>query len=370
MGNKVIFFTEYVGLGGGETSLVNLCRRLSKEMEVEIITNSEGDLNRNLSSFELENSSIPYKKLIKRGQFVSLLLQLSKKIKHNAKVVILNSKSCLYLIPLIKLVSNCPIFYIEHSNWTNYTLIEKILLKNFVNEILVVSDPVSQKVKKQIGSIKTFNKIKDFPLMISMSGNQQKKRINANSPKIVAMIGRYQEIKGHSLFVDIAREVCETNDNVEFWIIGGKPFGTEEEIKYEKTVLNKIELSKYNKRIKVLGERKDVELLLKNSIDVLVVPSINESFGMVVLEASKYGVPTVTSNSCEGPSEILQNLNAKELIVEREIKAFKHKIIDLLTNHTYYSLISEKLQMNIPKYDLDGKNFILVKLINSYENEV
>jgi glycosyltransferase involved in cell wall biosynthesis len=42
-----------------------------------------------------------------------------------------------------------------------------------------------------------------------------------------------------------------------------------------------------------------------NDIDIFVLSSLIETFGLVLLEAMKYGVPIISTN-CDGPKEILQ----------------------------------------------------------------
>ena len=53
-----------------------------------------------------------------------------------------------------------------------------------------------------------------------------------------------------------------------------------------------------------LGERQDIPAILKE-IDCLVIPSDNESFGMIAVEALAAGTP-VLSTPNDGVSEILK----------------------------------------------------------------
>jgi len=43
-----------------------------------------------------------------------------------------------------------------------------------------------------------------------------------------------------------------------------------------------------------------------NNIDIFILSSLIETFGLVLLESMKYRVPIITTN-CDGPKEILQN---------------------------------------------------------------
>ncbi|MGH7893196.1 MAG: glycosyltransferase family 4 protein, partial [Candidatus Binatia bacterium] len=66
-------------------------------------------------------------------------------------------------------------------------------------------------------------------------------------------------------------------------------------------------------RVHVTGPRRDVDALLA-AADVVCVPSRQEAFGNVVLEACAAGVPVVTSRRV-GAAELLQGLPG-DLVVE------------------------------------------------------
>ena len=66
-----------------------------------------------------------------------------------------------------------------------------------------------------------------------------------------------------------------------------------------------IRQSGIEEKIFLTGFRQDIPQILK-SLDVLVVPSEVETFGMVVLEAMAMGVPVV-SCAIGGPTEIVED---------------------------------------------------------------
>ncbi|MDU3804003.1 glycosyltransferase family 4 protein [Paraclostridium bifermentans] len=350
---KVSIITEYSGLGGGETSLLNLCSKLRENIDVQVITMTKGKLNYRLNELDIENISINYKKLIRSGKLKNLMENL--RVVSESRILILNSKSCIYLVPFIKYINrNLKIIYIEHSNWTKFKYIELFLFKK-INKILCVSNAVEENLNKQL----KLNNCLHYPLSIDCRDKKIKFKDDDGYIK-VAMIGRFQEIKGQDLFVEIAYNLKD-NYRYKFYIIGGKPFGTTEEMEYENSIIKKI--NNYGlKNISMLGERNDIDDLLESEIDLLLIPSLNESFGMVALEAAKSGVPFITSSQCEGPTEIAKNLKVKECIVEnRNYKEFIDKIIEL-SSKGKYSEISEKLYRNIDIYDVNKSVDIILKL--------
>ena len=61
-------------------------------------------------------------------------------------------------------------------------------------------------------------------------------------------------------------------------------------------------------RVKFIGWIKDVEAFLK-TVDIFVLPSLDEPFGIAVLEAMAMG-KTIIATKSQGPREILNNENA------------------------------------------------------------
>jgi glycosyltransferase involved in cell wall biosynthesis len=84
------------------------------------------------------------------------------------------------------------------------------------------------------------------------------------------------------------------------------------------------------------------------SIDIFILPSKNETFGLVILEAMKYGKPIISTN-CDGPKEILRH----------EVEGL---IIDLKSNESLPNQIARSVEKLIFDEELANK---LVK--NSYQ---
>lgn len=363
MNKSIIFFTEYSGIGGGESSLINLVESLSKEhIKIKVVTQKYGDLNNNLKKLLIDQETLDYKNLIRKFRLTTLLSSL-RKLLENMDMVILNSKSGLYLLPFINLLNKqISVIYIEHSNWTNYTFVEKWLL-NKCNKIFAVSKTVSKHLSKQL---KPGVEVIIFPLGVPIENEVPVKSINNKKIINIAMIGRFQRIKGHSFFVNLAHllKVYE-NQAFNFLIIGGKPFGTQEENDYEQEILNQIQRLKMESKISLLGDRRDVETLLENEIDILIVPSHNESFGMVVLEAAGKGVPIITSTNCEGPSEILIEMGLTNVITERSEEAFKEVILNLVKSPLDYEAVSRSLGINVQKFNVKNTQKVLLEHLSS-----
>jgi glycosyltransferase involved in cell wall biosynthesis len=106
---------------------------------------------------------------------------------------------------------------------------------------------------------------------------------------VVGMVARYSPIKGHEVFLKMARELIGSNSDIRFLMVG-TDIG-EDNVELMKMIC---ELGLRNNCL-LLGEQPELQQIM-NGLDVLVCPSISESFGLVAVEALACGVPVVCSN--------------------------------------------------------------------------
>jgi glycosyltransferase involved in cell wall biosynthesis len=228
--------------------------------------------------------------------------------KHRVDIVNANSFNAMAVVAPIAKLYKIPIIWTCHGWWPTGKA-SGIFINNFVDKIIAVSGFVKNKLVKE-GFVNP-NKIIQIPLGINLSNYSRSSsgeeirrefRISKDAP-LVGMIGRFQKIKGHHIFIKMASEIIKTNPNVCFMIVGSEMFGENEENKYEKEIRELICKSGIEEKFILTGFRQDVPQILK-ALDVLVVPSEIETFGMVVLEAMAMGVPVVNC-ARGGPTEII-----------------------------------------------------------------
>ncbi len=114
---------------------------------------------------------------------------------------------------------------------------------------------------------------------------------------VIGTMGRFVKKKGFDIFLT-ALSLLKARGIKFKAIIGG---GGEEE-KQLKGLSDKLAL---NKHVSFIGWVEDKKQFF-DSIDLFCLPSTHEPFGIILLEAMKYGVPIVSTAS-EGPSEIISD---------------------------------------------------------------
>jgi glycosyltransferase involved in cell wall biosynthesis len=119
---------------------------------------------------------------------------------------------------------------------------------------------------------------------------------------LVALIARFQDVKGHDTFQDMARLVLDALPAARFIVAGENVHGASADDAYKRRILDAWRADpRLSSAIRYLGFRADAECVIA-AADVVVCPSRFESYGMVNVEAMACAKPVVSTNA-GGPAE-------------------------------------------------------------------
>ncbi|WP_025124806.1 glycosyltransferase family 4 protein [Myroides odoratimimus] len=127
-----------------------------------------------------------------------------------------------------------------------------------------------------------------------------KKRDKENNNFVVGYVGRLSKDKGIVELIDGWEMFEKDKSNVELHLIG--PFDERDVL--PKRIIEKIEKIK---SIRFYGLVKDTSSYY-NNMNVFILPSYREGFGMVVLEASASGIPVITTRKTGCINSIIENV--------------------------------------------------------------
>ncbi len=204
------------------------------------------------------------------------------------------------------------------------------------------------------------------------------------APIIIGTMGRFVKKKGFDVFIYALAHLKE--QGVDFKaVIGG---GGEEEDNLKKLAAE-LGLSKAadcggdsqrtingqipttNDLLTFLGWVENKQQFFDN-IDIFVLPSLHEPFGIILLEAFAHGKPVVVADS-EGPSEIAEN-NIDAIIVKKgDYKALAEGIVKLVNDQALASKIAQNGFAKAARYDIKpfaaSLNEAVIKVKNGIGHE-
>lgn len=145
---------------------------------------------------------------------------------------------------------------------------------------------------------------------------------------VVAMIARFQNVKGHEVFQQMAKQVALQFPHARF-LVAGENTQSQADDSYKRQIL---ETAHYDpllrKRLIYLGFRPDVERVI-GAADVVVCSSHFEGYGVVNIEAMACGKPVVSTNR-GGPSETIVDGVTGYLVPPGDAAALASRVIHLL----------------------------------------
>lgn len=114
----------------------------------------------------------------------------------------------------------------------------------------------------------------------------------ANSARTISYISRLQARKRPHLFVQMASELVRDGVDCQFKIAGADEGELDQ-------VLRIIKQESLDETVEYLGSQDHAGVIkLLNETSVLVLPSVNEPFPMIVLEAISCAIPVVITDTC------------------------------------------------------------------------
>lgn len=133
----------------------------------------------------------------------------------------------------------------------------------------------------------------------------------------VLYVGKLTKIKGFRRIVNIIKNYKW--HNIEFYIAGGGP--------YEKEIIN---MEKEHYPIRYLGyiDNKEDLVYIYHDSDILIMPSLQENFGIVLIEAMACQLPVIATD-CAGPREIVEDGVNGILVPQDNEEALRDAILKL-----------------------------------------
>ena len=242
---------------------------------------------------------------------------------------------------VVKLAMHRPIITTEHGNAMGHIRRHRVLWRYilerfdllFCDQILANSyaslDAVHQAYKFPIAKIKV--------LYLGINLQQFKLKLTHSSTMVTRRIGYVGRIsnshKGVDFIPHVARGLLDRGvQDIEFIIIGDGP-----DRKKVETLCCKLGVSHL---FSFIGFRQDIETILP-TLDVLLMPSRFEPFGLSALEALAVGVPVVGFD-VDGLNEAVGNCQNSILVPLGDVNAIVGAVVFFLNSSESYSVAGRR----------------------------
>jgi glycosyltransferase involved in cell wall biosynthesis len=169
---------------------------------------------------------------------------------------------------------------------------------------------------------------------------------------VVGMVGRLESIKGAGYFIDAARIVLKSLPHTKFLIVGEG--GLHESLKQQ------IDRLKVKDNVILAGWRDDIPAVM-SALDILVLTSLNEAVGRVILEAAACGKPSVAT-AVGGIPDIIKDKETGILIPPMDPVATASAIIGLLKD------APRRLAMGRAAMEWARKNFDSSRMVSKIDS--
>ena len=198
-----------------------------------------------------------------------------------------------------------------------------IAVSNAVRDFLIKWERISEDKFTVIHNgidMEDFN-FREFTSATDITAKKEELGIDSSS-QVVGTVGRLDEQKGHKFFLEAIPEILKKVHGVKFLIVGDGPLQNKLEKLSEKL--------KISENVIFTGIRRDIPEILA-IMDVFVLPSIFEGFGIVLLEAMAMKKAIVASR-IGGIPEIVDDGLTGILIEPANPSEIANSIITLLKN--------------------------------------
>ncbi len=339
---RILFCSWYSGLGGGETELLTLARSLDgAEFQAQLLLPRDGPLGEQWRDSGRPAHTLPY-----RGASTWFLPGVWARFPVVGRLADLLTaqridlvQSDYHTLPLIAPAARrlgLPLLWTAHGWWFR----PKPWQRAFFRRIPAVAR--SKAIRDGFLGSPPFLPADCLPVVYSgvdtaryspaQDGAALRRELGISAEAaVVAMVARFQRVKGHHTFQTMARRILQDLPAAHFIIAGDAVFGVAADQRYRDEILAQAGASPaLRERLHYIGFRSDVERVYA-AADVFVCPSAFESYGIANLEAMACGTPVVST--CRGgPAETVVDGESGYLVDCADVAALASAVLRLLSD--------------------------------------
>ncbi len=348
---KILTVIETMGVGGAERALVNILPELQElgiVCEVAILF-KEDDLADELESLGVEVYKLDLSNKWNIFEARKKINKLQKTHRYDiihAHLFFAHFHTALSFLFNKKIKKVVTFHNLGFNEYPANTILKKIRKKieEFCVKQFEKKTAVSSAVKEHYAfhlNLKNIDVIHNsFPIK-----NIEKFKINLKEKNTIFNVltpGRLVPEKGHKYLIEAINLLNKRGLEITFFIVGSGPL--------EKSIKESIQNIKNITYINAIPHNDLMQLY--NKMDLIVIPSVHEAFGLVVGEAMIMG-KAIVATKVDGIIEMIENEKEGLLVPPRDANALAEAIERLYNNKALCLSLANNAQKKIKQFDTE-----------------
>ncbi len=355
---KILQVCSATEIGGGELHVIDLTRALiERGHELHLAIRPNAKIKAELNSLPITWHELPLKN--------ALDIFSAKKIKtiinqHKIEIVHAHVARDYTICGIACKKTPAKLFLTRHHfNPINSNFLYERAL-NETTGFIAVSTAVKAEIQKAFPQLT--DRISVIPNWIneqtiaSIPKDEARNSLGITRKFAIGMIGQITPLKGQKYFIEAAQQIAR--GDVDFLIIGAPQ--TKQDKKYYQQLLSDYRQFIVQGNLRFTGAISEIASQL-TAFDIIVVPSINEGFSLVVIEAMAAGCAVIASN-VGGMVDLLEHNKTGILVQPKKAEEIKNAILRILSHPEFsLQLTTQARSAALEKYSRES-------VINKIEN--
>jgi glycosyltransferase involved in cell wall biosynthesis len=355
----ILFASHYTGLGGGESVQLGLMRELiARGYQLHLVTPRPGTFVETAAKLGVEAHVIPF-----RGAstyFIPALYthwpvvpRLAALIQQTQTTLIHSDYHTLPYMVGAGERQQVPVLWNAMGGWFAIKPWQYAFFRKRVARCIAITESVRHDLLA-----KPFMPLAEMPVLLPgidpvkfapgvVSGDPVRDRLGiAADVPLVSLIGRFQQVKGQDVFLDMAQRIAAIRPDVHFALAGDNVFGVKVDEQFKAQLHAQVAADpNLQTRVTFLGFWPDAREVIAAS-DVIVCSSRFESLGMAVIEAMGMG-RAVVSTRVGGPSETIMDGQTGCLVTAGDAAGFAARTLELLNDRVLRERIGKAARAHV-----------------------
>jgi glycosyltransferase involved in cell wall biosynthesis len=349
MKNRILAISNHGGfLGGGEYSFLELLSNLRGTWEIMSVVPETAELASRLREREIDTITLPLAPLRLRSApkaVLCLIGYIRLCCKYRPALVYANGSRAAFYGGIAGRLLRLPVLW--HCRMADRDPLLDAILSILTSCIIVNSNATAARFKRAIRhKIRTVYNGLDLQRLRDPS--IEKPESVRDDWKMILVIARVSRWKRHDLALHAFERIAELEPKAHLVCLGAKDHLDPE---WWDDLQMLTFQSRFSGRIHWMGQVEDIRPWLRSAF-LLLLPSLNEPFGRVLVEAMACGVPVIATRS-GGVPEIVREQIDGILVTPGSANEVCEAVIQLLRDESLRNRLSESGRKRAEEFSLE-----------------